>query len=95
MVHNQAHDEADNMMWLVGKRNGYWKTHSRPELQTLLLLFDAQGWRIKDPPTYYKALCSCEGQHWTTIHLTPSNPKYALNKRKWLERQPCYRKEER
>ena len=79
----------------MGKRNGYWKRHTRPELQALLLLFHAQGWRIKDPPTYYKALCPCPDEHFTTIHLTPSNPRYALNKRKWLERQPCYLKEER
>lgn len=73
------------------KRNGYWRKHSRPELQTLLVSLDANGWRIQDPPTYYKAWCPCEGKHWTTIHLTPSNPNYALNKRKWLERQPCYK----
>lgn len=79
----------------MGKRNGYWKTHSKPELQELLMLFHQQGWKIKDPPTYYKALCSCKGKHWTTVHLTPSNPNYALNKRKWLERQPCYQKGER
>jgi hypothetical protein len=25
-----------------------------------------------------------------TMHLTPSNPRYELNLRKWLERQPCW-----
>lgn len=77
----------------MANRNGYWKTHPKPHLQALLMLFHKQGWRVIDPPTYYKVYCPCALRHKTTVHLTPSDPNYALNKRKWLERQPCYKKE--
>jgi hypothetical protein len=77
----------------MGKRNGYWDTHPKPELQELLMIFHVAGWRIDDSGSkYYKTYCPkprC-GKHKTTVHLSPSDPKYKLNKTKWLERQPCY-----
>lgn len=75
----------------MGKRNGYWAKHPKPELQALLMRFHEAGWRIVDPTSkYYKAMCGC-GDHKTTIHCSPSDPNYALNKTKWLQRQPCYK----
>jgi hypothetical protein len=32
----------------------------------------------------------CPEKHFTTVHLTPSNPRYELNKRKWLVRRTCW-----
>ena len=75
----------------MGAKNGYWKTHPKKELQALLMRFHLQGWRIIDPPTYYKAYCGCASKHKTTIHLTPSGANYVLDKEKWLQRQPCYK----
>ena len=69
----------------------YWKKHPQKDLEELLEKFDAAGWRIIDPPKYYKVYCPCAMKHKRTVHLTPSNPNYALDTRKWLERQPCYK----
>jgi hypothetical protein len=30
------------------------------------------------------------GKHFTTVHLTPWNPRYQLNKRRWLVRRTCW-----
>lgn len=68
---------------------GTWPKHSKKDLEQILQLFDASGWRITKGKTYYKLYCPCR-DHKTTVHLSPSNPNYALDKRKWLERQPCY-----
>lgn len=48
------------------------------------------GWRVERGSKYYMMLCPCPGKHMKTMHLTPSNPRYELNLRKWLERQPCW-----
>jgi hypothetical protein len=72
------------------RTNGYWRRHPVKEIQALLVEFHEHGWRIIDPPTYYKALCPCAQKHKTTVHLTPSDPNYVLNKQKWLRRQSCY-----
>jgi hypothetical protein len=75
----------------MGKRKGYWSTHPKPELQALLMLFHNANWRIVDPTSrYYKVYCSCGG-HKATIHLSPSDPGYAMNRSKWLQRQSCYK----
>lgn len=63
----------------------------------MLMKFHEAGWRIEDPTKgggYYKVYCACEEQHKATIHLTPSNPKYVLNKTKWLQRQECYKQDQ-
>jgi hypothetical protein len=72
------------------RRNGYWKKHTTKELQALLLMLDDQGWRIKNPPTYYRAFCPCPEKHQTGIHLTPSNPHYAKDMLRYLERATCF-----
>lgn len=76
----------------MGRRVGYWKTHPKKELQEVLLRFDDQGWRIDNPPKYYKAYCPCSEKHKHTIHLSPSNPNYGKDLLRWLQRQPCYDK---
>lgn len=68
---------------------GHWKKHGRKDLEAVLGEYHEAGWRIEDPPTYYRVLCPC-GSHMRWIHLTPSDPKYAMNALKWLYRQPCY-----
>jgi len=73
---------------------GYWKRHQKKEIEKLLREFDALGWRILDPPTYYQVRCSC-GLHKRSIHLTPSDPNYVRNVRQWLERQNCPGRKER
>lgn len=67
---------------------GYWKRHPSKDLEALLDEFHAAGWRIQDPPTYYKVLCPC-GEHQRWIHLTPSNPNYGKDASRWLRRQQC------
>ncbi|MFZ0186293.1 MAG: hypothetical protein WAL72_05020 [Streptosporangiaceae bacterium] len=47
-------------------------------------------WTVEKGKRYYKMLCPCPGKHRKTMHLTPSDPRYELNLRKWLERQPCW-----
>jgi hypothetical protein len=79
----------------MGKRNGYWVRHPKPLLQDLLMQFHQAGWKIISPRKgggYYKAHCPCPLKHKTSIHLTPSNPGYAFDKMKWLQRQECFRK---
>ncbi len=71
----------------------YWKKHPRKELEAVLQTFHKRGWSIEDPPTYYKVKCPC-GRHMRWVHLTPSDPYYVTNTRKWLERQPCMMEEE-
>ncbi len=66
----------------------YWQRPSNKEIGLLLDDFDAAGWRIIDPPKYYKVLCPC-GAHKRWIHLTPSGSNYAKNARAWLKRQTC------
>lgn len=74
----------------MARQNGYWKRHTSPELQRLLLDLDEHGWRIVDPPTYYTALCPCPLKHKTYIHLTPSGGHYVDHKYQWLRNHTCY-----
>lgn len=76
----------------MGGKNGYWRRHPKKELQALLMEFHEAGWRVLDPEKgggYYKVRCAC-GAHKTSVHLSPSNPNYKLDKQKWLRRQECY-----
>ena len=68
---------------------GYWQRHPKKELQALLGEFNDAGWKIIDPPKYYKVRCPC-GDHQRTVHLSPSNPNYVKDVLGWLYRQPCY-----
>jgi hypothetical protein len=69
---------------------GYWKKATRKDIEALLGEFHAAGWKIVDPPTYYRVTCPC-GTHLRWIHLTPSGAGYVRDTLKWLYRQPCYK----
>ncbi|MEY4961358.1 MAG: hypothetical protein RLZZ249_55 [Actinomycetota bacterium] len=75
--------------------NGYWKRHPNKEIQRFLIELHLQGWRIQDPPKYYKALCGCPEKHRTTIHITPSGGYYLNNKRQHLRNMTCFGESER
>jgi len=67
----------------------YWSKHPKKDLEAVLAEFDAAGWKVDDPPTYYRVRCPC-GKHMRWIHLTPSGARYGKNALHWLYRQPCY-----
>lgn len=69
----------------------YWKKHPKKELEALLGEFHEAGWRIIDPPTYYKVYCTCPEKHKTYVHLTPSSGYYVNHKLQWLYGQSCYK----
>lgn len=67
-------------------------THPKPDLEKLLKLVEANGWRVTRGKKYYSCRCACLA-HMKTMHLTPSDPNYALNMIKWFQRQPCWKGE--
>lgn len=64
---------------------GRWKRHPRKDLERVLEEFAAHGWRIEDPPKYYRLRCPC-GKHSRWLHLTPSNPRYGQEALQWAKR---------
>ena len=66
--------------------------HQVKELEAVLRQAEAGGWCVEKGKKYFGMRCPC-GKHQRRVHLTPSNPKYLLNLRKWLQRQPCWREE--
>lgn len=77
-------------LWWEGVSTlGYWKKHQSKDIEKVLREYDQCGWRIEDPPKYYRVKCPC-GKHQRSVHLTPSGPDYAKNLRAWLHRQACY-----
>lgn len=64
---------------------GYWKRHPRKDLERVLEEFHLRGWRIENPPKYYKVMCPC-GSHYRWIHLTPSSPYYGGHALTWAKR---------
>lgn len=68
----------------------YWRRHPKKDLEALIGEFHEAGWRIIDPPLYYKVYCPCPLKHKTTIHLTPSSRDYAQHKLQWLYHHTCY-----
>lgn len=64
---------------------GYWKKHPRKEFEAVLDQFHELGWRIDDPPKYYRLRCPC-GLHMRWFHLTPSNPNYGVEALQWAKR---------
>lgn len=65
--------------------------HPKPELEALLLDVERHGWRVMKGNGYFKCYCPCDAQHMRSVHLTPSGGRYAMNTRKWFERQPCWK----
>ncbi|AGW40970.1 DNA topoisomerase IV subunit B [Leifsonia xyli subsp. cynodontis DSM 46306] len=68
----------------------YWRKHPKKELEALLGEFHEAGWRIQDPPKYYRLYCPCSAEHKTFVHLTPSGGYYANHKLQWLYNLDCY-----
>jgi len=64
--------------------------HPKPELEAILKQAEIQGWRVDRGKKYYKMFCPCK-VHFKTVHLSPSDPNYPLNLRKWLTRTGCWK----
>jgi hypothetical protein len=60
------------------------------ELEALLKEAERKGWRVVKGSKYFKMYCPCSDQHWTTIHLTPSDPNYERNLRGLRRRETCW-----
>lgn len=63
--------------------------HPKKDLEKILQLAEAHGWRCSRGKGYYRCLCPC-GKHKRTVVLTPSDPNYAKNVVGWFKRQPCW-----
>jgi hypothetical protein len=65
--------------------------HQVKELEAVLKEAERKDWTVDRPsPTgYFRLRCPC-GKHQRHVHLTPSNPRYELNLRKWLDRTGCW-----
>lgn len=70
-----------------------WKKHPKKEHEAVLKEFDAHGWRIGDPPTYYTLRCPC-GEHQRQYHLTPSGRYFGNKMLQWARNLPCWAKKE-
>lgn len=55
--------------------------HPKPELEALIKDAEKQGWRVTKRKKYYMARCPCDNKCQETVHLSPSDPNYARNKR--------------
>lgn len=64
--------------------------HPDKDIEDLIRLAEARGWRIMKGRKYYKAYCPCDDEHIKTIHLSPSGTMYLVNLRKWFNRQTCW-----
>lgn len=67
--------------------------HRDPDLEKLLTDAEDRDWRVMKGSKYYKCYCPCDEEHMKTVHLTPSGGRYAMNTRKWFERQGCWKEE--
>jgi hypothetical protein len=66
--------------------------HPDKDLEEIIREAERHNWRASKGRKYFELLCPSKcGQHYRWVHLTPSDPHYALNLRKWLERQPCWK----
>lgn len=72
---------------------GYWQKHPKKELEAVLGEYHEAGWSITKGKKYYKLRCPCGG-HLRSIHLSPSNPRYAQESLQYLYRYTCYPREE-
>ncbi len=61
--------------------------HPRKELEQLLRDAEARDWRVDKKKRYYRCLCPC-GDCMESVHLTPSDPNYPVNKRNKMEKCP-------
>ena len=69
--------------------------HQDKDLEEIIREAERRGWRAEKGSKYFELLCPKKcGKHYRWVHLTPSDPRYGLNLRKWLERQPCWKEKE-
>jgi hypothetical protein len=64
------------------------------DLKAILKEAENRGWRVEKGKKYYKMWCPCQGKHWKTVHLTPSDPSYIRNLVGQLRRATCWDREE-
>lgn len=62
--------------------------HPVPDLERLLCDAEVRGWRVERGKKYFKAYCPCPLKCRETVHLTPSDPRYARNKRNKMSKCP-------
>ena len=63
--------------------------HQKPELEKILRAAEVQEWRVVKAKKF-KMYCPCSRQHMKTVVLTPSNPNYAKELRRYLARETCW-----
>lgn len=61
--------------------------HPEKDLEDLLKVAEAHGWRITKRQRYYQARCPCGGCQ-ETVHMTPSDPNYGRNKLNKMSKCP-------
>ncbi|GAA3590521.1 hypothetical protein GCM10022223_01240 [Kineosporia mesophila] len=67
--------------------------HGVPEIEQVLQDAEARNWPVEynKNNNIWRLMCPMCGKHIKWVHKTPSNPRYALNLRKWLERTGCWK----
>jgi len=63
--------------------------HQVKELETLLAEAESKGWRVDKGSKYFRLRCPCK-KHMTWVHLTPSNLRYAQERRQYLQGTGCW-----
>lgn len=63
--------------------------HQVKELEALLAEAESKGWRVDKGSKYFRLRCPCKN-HMTWVHLTPSNPRYAQERRQYLQGTGCW-----
>jgi hypothetical protein len=64
--------------------------HPVKELEWVLRTAELRGWRVTRGKKYFKMKCSCPRMCIKTVHLSPSDPKYAVNLIGYLTRTTCW-----
>ncbi len=67
--------------------------HQRKELEQVLKIAEAQGWRIARGKAYFKMKCGCDAKHMKMMHATPSDPNYKRHLVAYLKRETCWRED--
>jgi hypothetical protein len=65
------------------------RPHPKKELEEVLQMMEARGWRILRRKKYFRGYCPC-GDHMKSVHISPSGASYRKNLIGWLQRQPCW-----
>jgi hypothetical protein len=74
---------------------GYWTKHPKKEGEDLLKEFHDHGWRVTRDKRYYVCWCPTDcGQHFKTVHLSPSSPYHWNHVRQAVAKFQCWQKGE-